>query len=168
MPKEVARLANQIRRACNGHLNGQPWSGPSASDVLLGVNTEMAKAHPIPGAHSIWELVRHMTVWAEVACRRIAGEIVEPTSDEDYPPPTGDQHALDWEEDRMMFHIAHDDLANAVEALDDDALNTRLVSRENHTIYITAHGVAQHVLYHTGQIALLKRALGAPPLAPQS
>jgi hypothetical protein len=163
MPKEVARLANQIRRAANGHLHGQPWSGPSASDVFVGVSIAMAKAHPIPGAHSIWELVRHMTVWADVAARRIAGEIVEPTPEQDWPAVTGDEHPVDWEHDRMMFHVAHDDLADAVEALDDAALDTQVLSGDNHTIYITAHGVAQHVLYHTGQIAILKRALGAAP-----
>jgi uncharacterized damage-inducible protein DinB len=159
MPQEVARLADQIRRATQGHA----WSGPSAVESFQGVSTAMAKAHPIPGAHSIWELVRHMTVWAEVARRRIAGEIVDPAADENFPPLSGDEHALDWEQDRALFFLAHEDLADAIEALDDGALDTRLVSRDNYTIYITAHGVAQHVLYHTGQIALLKRALGAPP-----
>jgi hypothetical protein len=29
--------------------------------------------------------------------------------------------------------------------------------------YVTLHGVVQHSLYHAGQIALLKKALGPPP-----
>jgi uncharacterized damage-inducible protein DinB len=117
----------------------------------------MAAARPIAGAHSIWELVRHMTVWANAGVRRIAGEIVEPTPDEDYPPLTGRERPADWEADCRALYVAHESLAAATEALDDAALD-RGLSRD-YTIYVTLHGIAQHTLYHTGQIALLKRAL---------
>jgi hypothetical protein len=111
----------------------------------------MAAARPIPGAHSIWELVRHMTVWANVARRRIAaGETIEPTPDEDFPPLTGVEDTVDWDCDKHELFLAHEALAKAVEAQGDPVPDE---------IYTTAHGVAQHTLYHTGQIVLLKRAL---------
>jgi hypothetical protein len=153
MPQEVARIADQLRRATNGHA----WCGPSAREALEGVTAEMAAQHPIPGAHSIWELVRHLTVWANAAQRRLSGEIVEPTPDEDYPALTGVEAALDWRCDCDAFYAAQEALAHAIERLDDSALYTPLSA--DYTIYVTAHGQAQHILYHTGQIVLLKRAL---------
>jgi uncharacterized damage-inducible protein DinB len=162
VPHEVDRVADQVRRAAEGHA----WSGPSAREALGGVTAAMAVAHPISGAHSIWELVRHMTVWANVARRRLAGEIVEPTPDEDYPPPDGLQPA-DWDRDCRALYAAHQALATAIAALDDSALAGALegAPSPDYTIYVTAHGLAQHTLYHTGQISLLKRAL-APGLQP--
>ena len=118
MPHEVDRVADQVRRAAEGHA----WSGPSAREALGGVTATMATAHPISGAHSIWELVRHMTVWAHAARRRLAGEIVEPTPEEDYPPTDGLRSA-DWDRDCRALYAAHEALATAIAALDDSALD---------------------------------------------
>jgi hypothetical protein len=41
-----------------------------------------------------------------------------------------------------------------------ERLDQRLVSESPHTAYAQFIGVTQHNLYHAGQIALLKRALG--------
>jgi DinB superfamily len=155
MPQEVARIADQLRRATNGHA----WCGPSAREALDGVTAEMAAQHPIPDAHSMWELVRHLTVWANAAQRRLSGEIVEPTPDEDYPALTGAEVAVDWRRDREAFFAAQEALAHAIEILGDAALDTELST--DYTIYVTVHGQAQHILYHAGQIVLLKRALTA-------
>ena len=48
---ETQNIVEQLRRA----LEADPWHGPSILQVLEGVTPEMAAAHPIPGAHSIWE-----------------------------------------------------------------------------------------------------------------
>lgn len=155
MPHEVTRIADQIRRAAEGHA----WCGPSAREALDGVTADEAHARPIPGAHSIWALVRHMTVWADAGRRRLSGEIVEPTPAEDYPPLDGHETPADWEHDRHALFAAHQALARAVETMDDPALHRPL--SHDYTVYITLHGVTQHTLYHTGQIMLLKRALRA-------
>lgn len=120
----------------------------------------MASAHPIPGAHSIWELVRHLTVWANVVRRRLAGETVEPTPEEDYPALTGVEDSVDWDCDAHEFYLAQHELAKTVEALDPSTLDTQISKAD--TVYVTLHGAAQHILYHTGQIVLLKRALTGP------
>ena len=53
MPLDMEILADQIRRA----FRGESWHGPSVLEVLAGVSAEDAAAHPIAGAHSIWEIV---------------------------------------------------------------------------------------------------------------
>ena len=55
MAGEMMRLEEQLRRA----LDGEAWHGPSVLEVLAGVSAEQASSHPIPGSHSIWELVLH-------------------------------------------------------------------------------------------------------------
>jgi uncharacterized damage-inducible protein DinB len=52
---EMDRIRDQFRRA----FEGEAWHGPSVLALLDGVTAQQAAAHPIPGAHSIWELTLH-------------------------------------------------------------------------------------------------------------
>ena len=58
---ELDRIRNQFRRA----FEGEAWHGPSVLALLDGVTAQQAAAYPIPGAHSIWELVLHLTATGE-------------------------------------------------------------------------------------------------------
>ena len=51
----------------------------------------------------------------------------------------------------------HDVLIKTVEALPDSRLRQR-VPGKRYDFYLMLHGVAQHALYHAGQIAILKKA----------
>ena len=77
MPR-ADKLAKRIERTVTGPM----WHGPALVDVLDGVQHDRAAAKPIAGAHSIWEIVLHITAWAEIARLRIAGQA---TGD---PPPS--------------------------------------------------------------------------------
>src|SRR5262252_2374218 len=59
---ECSRIADQLHRA----FDGQAWHGQSIGELLAGV-PEQAQAHPLPDAHSVWELVLHIEVWAHAA-----------------------------------------------------------------------------------------------------
>jgi len=85
MAREMVYLANLIKRA----VTGPAWHGPSMDQVLDGVSAAQAAAHPIAGAHSIWELVLHAAAWAEISRDRLRGErIADPSPEEDWPPLT--------------------------------------------------------------------------------
>lgn len=56
MKTDLQRLEEQLERA----LEGEAWHGPSVLEILEGVTAAQAAAHPIAGAHSIWELVLHL------------------------------------------------------------------------------------------------------------
>jgi hypothetical protein len=66
---ELERLADQLRRA----LEGEAWHGPAVLDVLAGVSPDQARARPIPGAHTIWELVLHLGGAYRLVLRRLLG-----------------------------------------------------------------------------------------------
>ena len=69
---ESERLAGELDKA----LNGEAWHGPSWREALEGVTPEQALAHPVPGAHSIAEVVRHAATWHDVVRRRLVTRVM--------------------------------------------------------------------------------------------
>jgi uncharacterized damage-inducible protein DinB len=158
MPSETSRIADQLRRA----FEGEAWHGPSVLEILDGLGAAAAAARPLPEAHSIWEIVIHIAVWDDAARRRMAGEVVQPTPAEDWPAVTDTSPAA-WE--RALAHLKrmHQALVAAVAATADARLPEKVPGKEPdyYTLYYMLHGIAQHELYHAGQIALLKKAVEA-------
>src|SRR5438132_4786492 len=73
----IDQLAKHIERTVVGPL----WHGPVLDDALAGISAEQAAAHPVAGAHSIWEIVLHVAAWAEIARARLDGRSEEHTSE---------------------------------------------------------------------------------------
>jgi uncharacterized damage-inducible protein DinB len=119
------------------------------------VTAGQAAAKPVAGAHSIWEIVLHVTVWEEAVRRRLGGEPVQPTPEEDWPPvrETGDAA---WNATLDRLRHGHQGLRRAVSKLSDARLKED-VPGSDLTIYHLVHGVIQHDLYHAGQMAILKK-----------
>ena len=57
----------------NAAIAGEPWHGDSIQTLLNDVTADQARARPIAAAHSIWEIVRHLTAWTQEVRRRLAG-----------------------------------------------------------------------------------------------
>ena len=160
--QEIRRIADQLDRA----VNGPAWHGPSLLEVLRDVNPVDAAARPVPGAHSIWELVAHTTAWLEIVRMRLEGRAPSQiTPSMDWPPldeaaqhPAEDSANRRWDADLSRLRRAAKDLQSAVAAQDDERLADDLPGADDTwTAYHTLHGVLQHTLYHTGQIAVLKK-----------
>jgi uncharacterized damage-inducible protein DinB len=150
--REISRLIDQLERA----YAGDAWHGTPVRDLLQDVDPRLASARPVAGAHSIWELVSHITWWLEAATRRLSGEAVVPEHGEDWPAapaPTG----AAWTATLTALGTAHERLAAAVARLQDEDLDGAVPGKD-YTKYVLVHGVLQHALYHAGQIGLLKRA----------
>ena len=134
------------------------WHGPALADLIGDVSAEDAAEHPVAGAHSIWELVLHVTAWTEIVRRRLVSPTaIEPSQKEDWPP-VDDRSADAWRAAVERMKDAHRELATDVSALDDSRLIGRVPGRE-HTVLAMVHGVVEHDSYHGGQIAILKKAL---------
>lgn len=151
MTGEVARIADQMRRA----YDGEAWHGPALRELLQGISASQAAAHPLPGRHSIWELVGHIAAWKRVVVRRLAGETVNELSPaENFPQPPDPTEAA-WEKMKSSLEDAQRRLLAAVEGLSEERL-LGPVPGKDYTAYYLLHGVVQHDLYHGGQIALLR------------
>jgi uncharacterized damage-inducible protein DinB len=146
-------VADEIERA----VAGRAWHGPSLAELLAHVTAEEAIQRPIPRAHNIWELVLHLTSWANIVHRRITGGEPEPFDGEDWPVahPAGEE---EWTAARTALARSHERVREVVAKLGDAELSARIPSGDA-SIAGMLHGLAQHAAYHGGQIALLKKAV---------
>jgi hypothetical protein len=151
---ETTRIAGELRKA----VNGPAWHGPALLELLADVNAERAGRRPLPGAHSIWEIVQHVATWLDIVGERVGGHHRDIPDSEDWSPVTDESPAA-WQ--RMVARVAEagESLARHIERFADDALDARLrgAAATASTAYATLQGSAQHVLYHAGQVAVLKK-----------
>ena len=146
------QLANHLTRTVTGPM----WHGPSLNEVLAGVSHDVAAARPITGAHSIWELVLHVTVWSDIARARLHGaRITDPTPQQDWPPAIETTESA-WTTAVERMRESYRALADDVKQLDDARLDEKIPGLE-YTASNLLHGVIEHGTYHGGQIALLKK-----------
>jgi len=152
---EIERILDQLKRAYEGNA----WHGPSVKEVLNGINAAQAHARPLANAHSIYELVRHIAVWEDVGRRRLEGDPAEVviSSSEDWPPPDDTSEAA-WEHTKAALDRGHQALVEAISRVPESRLDEPVLEGKS-SVYVTLHGVVQHDLYHTGQIAMLKKEL---------
>lgn len=157
MTGELERIEEQLRRS----FEGEAWHGPAVLEALAGLSHPDAAAHPIAGAHSVWELTLHLTGTYRLVLRRLGGDGRPLTAEEDWPPPP-EATAEAWTETVERLRQLHQDLRRAVRGFPPDRLDERLVPDAPYTAYVQFIGITQHDLYHAGQVALLRRALLAP------
>lgn len=150
---ETHRINSQLKRA----YEGQAWHGPSLRELLEGVTAWQAAAHPIPNAHSIWELVNHIIAWEQIARRRVEGEALIEVPDETNFPPVSDASEAAWQAALQSLEASNRSLRESIKKIDDARLEEN-APEANYPIYALLHGVIHHDLYHAGQIALLKKA----------
>ena len=153
---EIERIEGQLKLA----FEGGAWHGPSVLETLEGITARQAAAHPIPGVHSIWELVAHVAAWENACRRRLAGDRAELSANENFPPITDTSEAA-WALTKSELIEGHRKLREAIAFLTEARLDEPIL-QDMRSVYVTLHGVIQHDLYHTGQIALLKKAAFGP------
>jgi uncharacterized damage-inducible protein DinB len=156
---ELERLEEQLRSS----FEGGSWHGPSVRETLDGVTAEEAWRHPIPGAHSIWELVLHLAGTYSLVLRRLNGDVMDLSPDEDWPvveAPT----PVNWTAALNVLRSLNQQLRAAVRHFNLETLDEPL-GNPKYSAYEQFVGVTQHDLYHAGQIVLLRRALRAAAAA---
>ena len=151
-PSEAVLIADQLRRA----FYGEAWHGPAVIELLADVDAATAAAKPIANAHSIWELVLHIAAWDHAAMVRLGGEKFQLTGLDNFPPVLKTMQAA-WRKTVAETKRTHDRLVKTVAGLSDSRLRDR-VPGKRYDFYHMLHGIAQHELYHAGQIAILKKA----------
>jgi uncharacterized damage-inducible protein DinB len=158
--RETDRIAEQLRRA----YNGDAWYGPSVRAALEGVDARQAAERPEPAAHTIGEIVLHVTAWTREATRRLRTGVAQEPVDGDWPAGA----AVDeggWTAMLAALDAANEELVQAIAGLDDRQLEDRIGEVRDRALgsgvsrYVTLHGLVQHHVYHAGQISLLKKAL---------
>lgn len=150
---ETERILQQYDRA----LYGGAWHGKAVWEILATVAPEIAFAKPDGAAHSIWQLVRHMTYWESEVFRRIARLPARPEGELNFPAMP-EAIPRNWESALEELRCSNSQFRAVLCKLEDNDLDLPL-SGPAYTHYVEIHGVIQHHLYHAGQIAFLQRNL---------
>lgn len=146
----------QIRDLLDGIYRGPVWYGPTILQNLEGIDAAWALARPIPAAHSIWEIVRHMTAWMDEVIRVLDGEqYVTLPAEEDWSEIAANDEAA-WQSALAILASVHGALCEAVAEFPDSRLQ-ELVVGQDFTYHFMLHGLIQHNVYHNGQIGILRK-----------
>ena len=150
---EIDRILDQLKRS----YHGEAWHGPALREILLDVTAAQAAARPLPEAHTIWELVLHITTWEDATRKALEGIPINVSEEENFPaiPDTSDAA---WHDALTTLEATHYALRDATARLTDADLDNTAPGRP-YSFYFLLHGIIQHNLYHAGQIVLLKKVL---------
>jgi uncharacterized damage-inducible protein DinB len=149
---ELKFILDQLKAA----FDGEAWHGPALMEILEGVDATTAAAHPIPEVHSIWELVLHLATWERVIARRIEGEALMPSDEENFPQ-VHQANDPGWRDAIQNLRLTHITLMQLVSSMKGSRLNDRVPGKD-YDLRFMLTGAVQHAAYHGGQIALLKKA----------
>lgn len=153
MSQSAISLADQLRRS----YAGEAWHGLSLSELLKDISAAQAAAFPIRGAHSIWEIVVHVSAWQTHILNRLKStRAIQLSEEEDWPPVKVSSEAA-WKVALTALKSSNEKLVALAAKLDDKTLFAQVPGKE-YDNYFMLHGTIQHNLYHAGQIPLLKRA----------
>ncbi len=120
--------------------------------------------------HSIWQLLWHLNFWMDYDLRRIRGEAppYPAHNDESFPRAPAPKDADEWQEAVARFQELLAESA-ALAASEPDALEREVPpthpshAQRASTVLAMVWQIVAHNSYHTGQIALLRRAMGIWP-----
>jgi uncharacterized damage-inducible protein DinB len=146
---------------------GDAWHGSSRASILADVSAEEARQRLSPTVHSMWELVLHMTAWTREVTKRLDGGMASEPDLGDWPsiPSTPDETS--WRAAVTGLDDAHLALRHAVGAIEPTRLTAPVNDPRNRELGTgvsfaqTINGLVQHDVYHSGQLALLKKLVRA-------
>lgn len=152
--REIDRIADQLRKS----LHGPAWHGPALLELISELDFRQALTRPLPEAHSIWKIVLHVTSWISATAQALDGQ---PMPSEDFAddwPAVREQTAAGWQRALQELEEKGEQLAALVSLLSEERLEEQVLGR-NYSFYFLLHGIAQHNIYHAGQIALLSKGM---------
>jgi uncharacterized damage-inducible protein DinB len=157
---ETDRIVDELRRA----YEGDAWHGPSLGEALEGVDARQAMLRPLVGAHTIGEIVLHITAWTREVTRRLRDGIARDPVEGDWPA-AGELDEVRWTEILRALESANAELVAEIARVGDGQLGGVIGDARNRALgsgvsrYVTLHGLVQHHAYHGGQISMLRSAV---------
>jgi uncharacterized damage-inducible protein DinB len=147
---EKSQLLDELQKI----FAGDAWHADSLSKILSGVSADKAFAKPIAEAHSIWEIVLHIAAWNETFAERLSGKIRLEPIDGDFPRiAKTDEQA--WQKTLERLNTSQESLLALIRSLDEESFPKQFADRD-YSLSFFLHGIVRHIVYHSGQIALLK------------
>jgi uncharacterized damage-inducible protein DinB len=135
-----------------------------------GLTAELAAGRIAGFPHSIWQLVFHINYWIDYDLKRIRGEHppYPARADQSWPSRPAPADDAEWKREAARFAVLLGDVAtlanSAPEKLQQqvEAMHPAHGQQSSSVLAVLWQTVV-HNSYHLGQIALLRRTLGAWP-----
>jgi hypothetical protein len=144
------------------------WHGPTLRGSIRGLSAVEAAWRPRPDRHSIAEIVVHSAYWKYAVRRRLRDE-----KRGSFPLKGSNWFALpsslsqsNWKDFGAFLDDEHGALREAIASFPPERIDE--IPKGGKVRFMTLiHGIAQHDVYHAGQIQLLKR-LQIPQAMPRT
>jgi uncharacterized damage-inducible protein DinB len=146
--QEIDRIIQLLDNTFSGP---HPWHGAPVMEVLKYLSPELAAKKISNNTHSIVELVLHMAAGRNFGSKKLRGEEFEMSDELNFPQP------VEWKEALARLQHSQGELLTALRSFPAAQLTQQVPGRK-YDFYTLLHGIVHHDLYHTGQIALLKKA----------
>ena len=156
MNKEI----QYIIKSFESTLTGQPWFGRSVYAILGEVDESKAQIKPNETEHSLIELLWHMNTWAEFTL----GSLENRSTEEMKAIETMDWRNIDpnihtWKKGMEQLKTIHSKIIELLKQKTDDNFLSGIVTIREYNYRFLLNGLIQHNIYHSGQIAYLKKML---------
>jgi hypothetical protein len=144
--KPTEQIANAYRAA----TIKDAWYGPSLAELIARTTPELATTSPLPKAHSASVLLQHLLLW---------NERIRLTSDV-HPMPKWEaekewaEPPIAWNELLVRWARSRDGLEERIRKFPVEDLATQVPGR-NYAYDFLYRGAVEHVIYHSGQIAMV-------------
>ena len=155
MNESIALLLRHLDQA----YSQATWHGPNLRGSLRGVGPREAGWRPRDHRHTIWEYTLHCAYWKWLTDQRLRG--IPPRQQRfsrqpaNFPAAPAQPTLRAWKEDLLLLDEAHQQLRQTLSNFDSSLLNQPATSRWTYEDLL--RGIANHDLYHAGQIRLLRR-----------
>ena len=136
-------------------FEGPAWHGNATLELLKGLTADVATARPHPSVHTIAELVAHMISWRRFAIQMLERNFeyrIQIDSTIDWPDVSTLSQS-EWEV--LIQELVHSQsrILKLLSSWTTEELNAPAGDRP-FSVAVIVHGVADHDIYHGGQIAL--------------
>jgi uncharacterized damage-inducible protein DinB len=126
------------------------WYGPSLGDLLAKTTPELATTPPLPNVHSISTLLQHLLLWNE-RIRLTSAEHPMPKweAEKEWAEPP-----ISWTDLVPRWNQSRDQLEERIRTFPIEHLPTQVPGR-TYAYEFLYRGATEHVIYHSGQIAMV-------------
>ena len=126
------------------------WYGPSLAELISQIPAELATTAPVPGAHSIAELLQHLLLWNERIRNTSESHPLAPWQ----PEKEWAEPPIPWNDLVSRWSQSRDLLEEKIRNFPIEDLAKQVPGRD-YPYETMLRGIVEHAIYHSGQIAMI-------------
>ena len=149
----TAQIAKHLREV----YFGGNWTASNLKDKLSDVSWQQATT-PVSSLNTIATLFNHLTYYVTAVTKVLEGGPLDAKDKYSFAhPPIKSQE--DWEAILDKAWLDAEKFARLIELLPDDQLDENFAEEKYGSYYRNLNGIIEHIHYHLGQIAIVKKLL---------